>query len=192
MGFGQQQVSAVVFGTTDEATYVAKQLCLEIWKAAGVARQWSDIEPYVERVRYKTTTRVHLGHPLLQLLSGEIRRLIDEDICGPEGLGRYMGMVPSARDALAEQAKDIAVVAHCTRIELVVTTFDKVSGGSEDNELTLRLEARTDANRSRVLVTSELPSDRHSALVDRLVARLAAAEQQHAADGLSPAAEPER
>lgn len=172
VGFGQQVLIAVVVGTTNEAVLVAKQLCLEIWKAAGIERNWSEIASFVERQSFTTTTVVDLGFPLSKLLDPRFSNFFQNELIAPEGLGRQMGIQEADPARQKQTAKDLMLIPYCRGIHLQVAVIDSVSGRAEDTDLQFMIYSRTEANRSRALISSELTSEKHAELVQRVVAVL--------------------
>jgi hypothetical protein len=150
-------------------------LGLLVWQAAGASKRWEDIEFDVRNVRYKTTTMVNIGVPMSQLLSLETRALLDEDV-GAKGLGRSMGLVPFDKDRANEELPSRSVIAYCDEIDIKVCVTDNVSGKTEECLLDITLPMRTYANRPFASITSELSSEKHTELVEKLVQRLQATE----------------
>jgi hypothetical protein len=167
LGFGQQTLMASVNGVTAEAEYLCKQLCLLMWESTGMTRRWDEFDELVEAISYQTTTIVDLGIPLLGLLSESTQSFLEEDIGEPGGIGKFMGFGNSVDE------RDITLISHCREIELVVSVLDKVSGGAEDCNLTLLAHTRTEGNRNRVKVSSELDSAKHNEMVAALVRKIA-------------------
>lgn len=169
MGFGEQQVSAVVSGTTDEAFFLCKLLTLLLWSAAGVERTWDDLQHYVERMGFKTTTLVELPFPLLALLKKPVQEFIRADIDGNLGYGRRMGLRAATPDAMTSESREVQTVTHCRELRLVVTVFNTVTGRAEDCDVNFLIRSRADANKARVNVTTELPYAEHCDLIEKLV-----------------------
>ena len=172
MGIGEQQVSSVVEGSSDEAMLLCKNLCLSLWRASGIEKRWEDIEKHVSRVRYKSTTVADLPFPLIDLFDARFQGFLNEDVAGEQGYGKMMGLRP-VKDEIAEsQRNEKQVVSHCRQIQIVVSVLNNVTGQSEDNSLNFLIRSRSDANRSQVLVTSELPTSKHMGLVQQVTSRM--------------------
>jgi hypothetical protein len=171
--FGQQTIAATVVGTTDEASLIAKQLCLELWRAAGQDRSWNELSAYVERQTFTTATAVDFGFPLSRLLDPRLSSFLAGELVGESDLGRLMGIQEADSKRQALGMKEKILIPYCHQIRLKVAVIDSVSGRAEDADLDFMIYARTEANRGRVLVQSELPSDKHAELVQRVVALLA-------------------
>ena len=172
LSFGPQTVATTVIGTTDEAVLVAKQLCLELWRSTGQERTWNELAPYVERHTFSTTTAVDFGFPLSRMLDPRLSAFLSGELIAENGLGRLMGIQEAESRRQQQISKDKMVIPYCHRISMKVAVVDSVSGRAEDNDLEFMIYARTDANRSRMLAQSELPSDKHAELVQRIVALL--------------------
>lgn len=166
LGFGQQTLLAIVNGVTAEAEYLCKRLCLLLWESTGMVRRWDEFAEMVEVTSYRTTTIIDLGIPLIGLLSDQVQSFLSKDIDEPRALGKFMGFGNSL------EAKDVSLVTHCRDIELMVTVIDKVSGRAEDCTLDLLAHSRTDGNRNRVKVSSELDTSRHNEMVAALASRV--------------------
>jgi hypothetical protein len=166
LGFGQQTLLATVNGVTAEAEYLCKQLCLLLWDSADTSRRWDEFEDLVELTSYRTSTIVDLGFPLLDLLSEEVKEFLAEDITGKDGIAQYMGFGSSL------DRSDLRFLAHCRELELEVTVFDEVSGKAEDCRMEFLPHTRTEANRFRAKIASELDSGRHNDMVAALVRKV--------------------
>lgn len=181
MGVGSQQISAVVHGgSTDEALLLCKTLCISLWRATGAEKRWEDIEPAVALERYKTTTLVDMPFPLGALLSGEFNTFLAEDISGDAGYGKLMGYRDIDMALHEERFPEFGVVVACREIDIMVSTFNTVSGRSEENRLHFLIESKANANRGPTLVTSELPIAQHVELVEKLVKTVSQARKQPA------------
>ena len=170
-GIGQQQVSAVVNGSTDEALYLCKNVCLSLWRSAGVERRWEDIEPYVERIHYKSTTIVELPFPLMALLSAACGDFIEGALLDGPRFGAKMGLQPMDPAKAEVRAGSMQLVAHCERIKLVLSAFDPTTGMAEDNDVNLLIHSRSDANSTpcKLKIGTELALGEHISLVEKLV-----------------------
>lgn len=165
---GEQQVSAVVGGASDEALYLCKNICIGLWKASGISRRWEDIEPYVGGIRYRSTTSVALPFTLTQLLCPELREYMAQQCEAARGLGALMGLRPYDMEAVQRQRLEYSSVHYVDKIELVLSKFNRVTGDAEDVSIDVQLPSRYEANRSEVLITSELPASEHVELVEQL------------------------
>lgn len=172
LGIMREYVYATVTGTSDEALYVAKQLALEVWKAAGLERQWSDLAQYVERQSFDTSTIVDLGFPLSKFLNPKIVALLTSDLIDTNGLAREMGALPTDPVRKKRILDTRNIVPHCRDIGLRFVINDTVSGFSEEIAMGFVIYSTYEANRSRVIVSSELPSDKHGQLVVKFVTAL--------------------
>jgi hypothetical protein len=171
MGAGSQQISAAVVGSTDEAMLLCKNLCLSLWRASGIEKRWEDIKPFIARIQYKSTTVSELPFPLADLLQPKFNDFMGQDVGGDNGFGKMMGLRHVNDETQRQRRGEILTVSHCRRIEMVVSTFNTVTGDAGDTELDFMIESRDDANRSHVYVTSELPIAEHVQLVETLVSR---------------------
>jgi hypothetical protein len=165
-GFGQQTLSAIVSGTTEEAEYLCKRLLLLLWHSSGVERKWSEFEEFVEISAYNTTTVVDLPSSLLGLLSDGLRKF-GSDLAAAGGLAHEMGRFGSRRERYGGGTTE--AVVHCLGIDLKVALFDRISGEQEECSVTLLEHTKGDANRTRIKFLSELSSSRHNDLVKALI-----------------------
>ncbi|HUR51330.1 MAG TPA: hypothetical protein VMZ11_04325 [Mycobacteriales bacterium] len=164
LGFGEQNLVATVAGRSDEAEYVCKRLAILISQSANVKRVWSDFENHVELIGYTTSSVVDLGFSMRKMLSEGLRQFIADTLEG--GLGQRMG--GWSKDDVAEQDKR-HVVAGVRNLEFTVSVTDPVSGQNRTCMFELLSHTKSDLNRSRVKVLSELRSSDHEALVDFLI-----------------------
>lgn len=169
MGLGSQQVSSVVHGSTDEAMLLCKTLCLSVWRASGFEKRWEDIESAVALSRFKTTTKVHFPFSLNRLLADPLVAFLDQEVAGPEGFGKFMGFRDVDVETHRKRLPEFRVVVTCREITLTVSTFNDITGRSEDNRVHFLIESLTNANRGVCFVTTELPVNEHVQLVERLV-----------------------
>lgn len=176
IGWGRQQVSAIVNGSTDEAMFLCKNLCLAIWRANGVERRWEDIAPFCNYVGYESTIHVELPFPLSRLLSSEFRTFLKTDLGSDGKFGKSMRDRELIEEVHKKRLAEMSVVTHCRSINIIVTTFNEVTGEAEDHRLDFLLKARPEANRGLTIVHSELPIDEHVALVERLVEAITSSE----------------
>lgn len=171
-GFGEQTLHASVNGRSDVAEYLCKRLCLMLWEASGITgRKWSELEPGVELISYQTSTLVEFQIPMIKMLSGGFQRFLAEDLPGGDGHARNMGRY-AFRVAAESAGFEPIVVPYVRELDLRVVVIDPVSGESDDCSLHLLMHSRGDANRSRVKVLSELPSDKHNSMVAALAGAL--------------------
>jgi hypothetical protein len=168
IGFGEQSLSARVNGISAEAEYLCKQLCLLLWECTGITRRWDEFEDDVEFVAYQTSTIVDLGVPLKSLLSESFRGFLTDDVSAPGGFGEKMG----SRSVDIVPASDLLVVSHCRSMDLRVSVIDKVSGRAEDCLIEFLTHTRSDGNRSRLKISSELESQQHERMVSALTRRI--------------------
>ena len=166
LAFGEQALTAGVNGTSVEAEYLCKQLCLLLWESTNMTRRWDEFVDLVEGTAYRTATVVDLGFPLISLLSDRMQKFLNEDIAATGGLGQYMGF------GSALQPEDLLFIPYCREIELVVAVVDQVSGRAEDCKIELLSHSRAEANRSRVKVASELDTPKHNDMVAALVRQM--------------------
>ena len=118
-----------------------------------------------------TSTLVELKVPMLSLLSPGLKQFVADALSGPNGFGREMGLVGSN---IVKHHGQAVVVPYCREIELQIAVMDEVSGQTETCMLDILLHTKGDANRSRVKITSELPSDEHGKMVQKLIAAIEA------------------
>ncbi len=168
----QHVVAAVSGGSTDEALLLCKSICILIWNSCNIQKRWEDVAPYLAMERYKSTTVVHMPFSLRNLLSKQVNVFLDDDVCGDNGYGKDMGLRNSSVQLRSSRNNEITVLAYCHQINLIVTTFNTVSGRSEDNEISLMLENRDHANRGRIFFISELPISEHVKVVESIIDRV--------------------
>jgi hypothetical protein len=161
-GFGEQSVFATVNGESSQAEYLCKRMLLLLWKSAGVARRWAELEPAVESWSYQTTTIVDVGVPLMKAFSDPFQSFLSDDLVANQG--KFMGSFGDNNNS-----SSIKVVPHCRQIDLHVSVLDEVSGFHEDCSLNILVHTKKDANGGRCKITSELPSAKHHELVQKLV-----------------------
>jgi hypothetical protein len=170
--FAEQTLTATVKGTTEEAAYVCGRLASLLWDAAGVPRKWDELAPLAESQAYHTSTLVDLGVPMLSLLSPTVREFI-HSLCSTDGDAQNMGAFGSRRERFKFSPM---VIPHCREIEFRFSLIDEVSGIQEECTFDLLLHTRSDANRSRVKVLSELEFSKHTNVVLQLIKKLRAAD----------------
>lgn len=162
-GFGEQNLIARVYGSTDEALYLCRRLCLLVWQAGGSDRRWDDLEDGVALTTFRTSTVVELGIPLMRLMAPQVLAFFQKEVAGNDGFGSHMGRFASGSH------DNLRIVSYCQSIDFRVSVFDEVSGEAEDCAVEFLLHTRGDANRSRVKFETELPSSKHNEFVTRLV-----------------------
>lgn len=169
-GFGEQNLSAAVSGSTEEAEYLCKRMLLLLWHSAEIERKWSEFEELVEITSYRTSTVVDMGLPLSNLLHPSLTDFLKSEVEEPGTFGSEMGTFASKKERVSS---DPIAVAHCREIDIRVSLFDGVSGDHEECLVNILLHSRTDANRSRVKFMTELPSQKHREMVTALVKAMA-------------------
>lgn len=153
-----ESFAAAVIGSTTESTWVAQQVAEQLWAATGAERKWSELSNAVQRIGYKTTTKVRLGTSMENFFLPEFRDFVTEHIEASGSLGTRMGAQPFDKERAEAATTDTLTTADIHRIDMRVSHFNKISGRSEECDLVLNVTVRDDARRGMITVTSELDS----------------------------------
>lgn len=168
----EQNISASVAGTTDEAEYLCKRLTIMLSEIVGARRHWTAFEPHVELISYASSTVVDLGFSLTDLLSPGARNFLADDVLGQAGLG--VRMRGSAKAGSSSRSDATVVVAGVRSLELEVSVLDSISGRHTESRIEFLNHTKNDLNRSRVKVMSDLKTSDHEELVLSLAAAIRA------------------
>jgi hypothetical protein len=163
-----ESFAAAVIGSTTESTWVAQQVAEQLWAATGAERKWSEFSNAVQRIGYKTTTKVRLGTVVENFFVPEFRDFITQHIEASGSLGTRMGAQPFDKERAEAVTTDTLIRVDIHRIEMRVSQFNKISGRSEECELVLDVGVRDDARRGVITFTSELDSLAHTELITKL------------------------
>ncbi len=172
MMIGNQNIAVTLSGSTDEAEYLCKRLCIIAWLAAGYDRKWAELRPHVSMVGYTTTTLAQLPFRLRDLLAPVLNDYLTTVVDPDGGIGAQMGYQFIDSELRDEALQQRFSVSSCQSIKLRVNNFDRVSGIAEECVLDFLLFSKTAANRGLVMVTSELPSSKHAKLVEDVIQKL--------------------
>ncbi|MEO1038971.1 MAG: hypothetical protein AAFX09_05450 [Pseudomonadota bacterium] len=169
LGFGRENIIAMVYGTTRQAEHLCKLLAEELWRICGTERKWSELSDCVQFASHITETEVDFGFSFDRFFAPGFNLFLREDIEGRDGLGRHIGIMGQRNPASREE---LIVRTAYKHIEMDIGLFDGVSGDSEQSFLRIRPSTRKDINRSLMSVSSELPFDQHVQMVERLISKL--------------------
>ncbi|TFF17191.1 hypothetical protein E3C22_24300 [Jiella endophytica] len=162
-----QHISAEVFGTTREALFIVKKTLELLWSSVGRERRWGEIMGDMGIVTYNTSTKVRLGVNLLDLLSDEFRKFLNETVSG-----RFTKKMGTLGQISEEIGSELIAIPHCREINIEISMFDRTTGKQEDMTLNLIPSTNFTRNTDDVLVLSELPFEVHVELVTELIAAL--------------------
>jgi len=172
----REMIAASVCGSTFEADWVAQKAMEELWKAAGVATPWGEVERHVQMRGCKTSTRARLGANLLNLFDSKFKAFVADELCGENGLAVAMGRHPLSEDLQVHERQSLLVVPHVETVNLRIILFNRVTGRHEECRLSLDIAARHEMGMGICIATSELDSEKHTQLLEALRSKVLQAE----------------
>lgn len=166
VSIGWEHVFAGVAGPGE----VAEAVCAEVFEslryAADLPKAWEEIKSQALSITHGSSTLVDIGAPPTKLLSDVYRRFLDEKIIGGPRLASYMdgltnvsGFKPSSKMKTIYSVDELHIKLH---------HFDEQTGKSGESLLTIGIPARSYHGTSRVLVSTQLPFDKHMECVEML------------------------
>jgi hypothetical protein len=164
-----ESISVQIAGPTVIAETIARDVAEMMWAAVGVTKQWPAIEPALMLIAYGTTTRVLLPDNSNLLLNPGLRNFLETSLNqGPTFARDFAGKpAPSG-----EPRGAIHAVPCFDSLSIRIGVLNLATGYDAEASLDFDVSATSDHGSGRVMVTSQLPYERHVALLDKLVQAL--------------------
>jgi hypothetical protein len=150
-----ESILVVVAGVSEVAEVVAQEIVELMWRLSGAKKAWQDVQQGLMLTGYGTATRVDLGFASESLLAREFTDFLRDKLENGPSYARYMG-----RQATPDE-QSVVAVSGLDELHMKVSRFDPSAGNSSTSMVRFSVTARSDFRRGRMLVTTEMPFDKH-------------------------------
>ncbi|WP_407565843.1 hypothetical protein [Streptomyces sp. 184] len=161
-----EKILVMVDGRTEIGEYVAAEVFEAMWRAAGAPKRWEsrEVQENVQLKSYGTLTRVNLGCDLLTLLAPSFVGFLNSNL--RDGMAAEM-ISRSSHDSFAAPA-DVVSTFNVDELDFKVNVFDQRTGRAEQSMIKLSVMNRDDMGRGVFNFFTELPTELHFELVERM------------------------
>lgn len=165
----REVILANVTGHTEYAELVVREVFETLWSSVGIEKSWDSDETQrnIQQKRFGTSTLVDLGFDLIKLLRQDLASWLEDNTVGGCELGPAM-MARSSNDSLGPRT-DVVTRLAADEIHLRFSSFDMRTGYPEASFVRVIVPTKDLYGMGKVIVTSEMPLDKHFELVQGII-----------------------